>query len=102
GTICNDGTIATTLSALVAQITGCSAGSTSGQCQALLAHLATIQRDIAAGRVKNVVKTLDLFVKLVETFSRPLPGNGHPPLIDPATAAVWIAEAQSIIAALTT
>jgi hypothetical protein len=102
GTIVNDDTVATTLAALVAQITGCSAGSTSGQCKALLAHLATVQREIAAGHVTLVVRALQQFVALVEVLSRPLPGNGHPPLIDPATAAVWTAEAQSIITALST
>jgi hypothetical protein len=101
GTIRNDDTVTTTLAALLTQVTGCSAGSTSAQCRALLAGLAAVERHIAAGRTAEVIRGLRDFILVVQQLSRPLPG-GRPPLIDPAKAAVWIAEAQSIINALMT
>jgi chitinase len=101
-TIQNDDTVASTIAALAAQVTGCTTGSTRQYCQTLLGYLATIEREIAAGRVRGVVNGLQLFIRVVETFSRPIPGSDRPPLVDPAAAAMWIAEAQSIIAALVT
>ena len=100
GTIVNDDTVTTTLGALVAQVGACAGGLNSGQCQALSTRLAAAQRDLAAGRTAGAVHALEQFISEVQNFSRSIPGNGNPPLLDPATAAVWIAEAQSIIASL--
>ena len=101
GTIVNDDTVATTLGALVAQVGACGGGLNAGQCQALSTRLAAAKRDLDAGRSAGAVHALEQFINEVQNFSRPAPGNGNPPRLDPATAAVWIAEAQSIIASLT-
>jgi hypothetical protein len=101
GTIVNDDTVVTTLAALVAQAGACGGGLNAGQCQALSTRLTAAQRDLDAGRPAGAVHALEQFINEVQNFSRPPQGNGNPPRLDPATAAVWIAEAQSIIAALT-
>ena len=101
GTIVNDDTIASTLAALVAQVTACSGGLNDGQCQSLLARLAAAQRDLAAGRSDKAIQDLQQFIDDVQRFSRSISGDGNPPRLDPATAAVWTDEAASVIAALT-
>ena len=89
GTIVNDDTVNSTLAALVSQVSACPDGLNNGQCQSLLTRLAAAQRDIASGRMGNAVHALEQFID--EVAKRPL---------SPSTAAVWIAEAQSIIAVL--
>jgi hypothetical protein len=101
GTIVNDDTVATTLAALIAQVGACGGGLNAGECQALSTRLTAAQRDLAAGRTAGAVHALEQFINEVQNFSRPAQGNGNPPRLDPATASLWIAEAQSIIASLT-
>jgi hypothetical protein len=100
GTIVNDDSVASTLAALVSQVSACSGGLTSGQCQSLLTRLAAAQRELSAGRTAGAIHALEQFADDVQRFSRSIPGAGNPPRLDPATAAVWIDEAQSIIAVL--
>ena len=90
GTIVNDDTIQSTLAALVAQVTACPDGMNNGQCESLLTRLAAAQRALEDGRPDKAVHALEQFID--EVGKRPL---------SPATAAMWIAEAQSIIAVLT-
>lgn len=87
GTIVNDDTVDSTLAALVSQVTACPDGLNNGQCQSLLTRLAAAQRDLDSPL--KAVHALEQFVD--EVKKRPL---------DPNTAAVWIAEAQSIIGVL--
>jgi Bacterial Ig-like domain (group 3) len=100
GTIVNDDTIASTLAALVAQVGACSGGLNDGQCQSLLTRLAAAQRDLSDGRADKVIRDLQQFVDDVQRFSRSIPGDGNPPRLDPATAAIWTEEAQSVMAAV--
>jgi len=100
GTIKNDDTVATTLAALVGQVQAGNNGLNGGQSQALLTRLAAAQRELGSGRVDNAIHALQQFISEVQNDSRPPQGNGNPPRLDPATAAMWIAEAQSIIGVL--
>jgi hypothetical protein len=101
GTIVNDDTVASTLAALSGQDGACAGGLNGGQCQSLMTRLAAAQRDLAAGRASNAVHSLRQFLSDIANFSRSVPGEGNPPRLDAATAALWTTEAQSVIAALT-
>ena len=92
---------ASTLAALVAQVSACSGGLNDGQCQSLLTRLVAALRDLADGRTDKAIHDLQQFIDDVQRFSRSIPGDGSPPRLDPATAAVWTDEAESVIAALT-
>jgi hypothetical protein len=100
GTIVNDDTVASTLAALVAQVSACSGGLNDGQCQSLLTRLAAALHDLADGRTDKAIHDLQQLIDDVQRFSRSIPGDGNPPRLDPATAAVWTDEAESVIAAL--
>jgi len=90
GTIVNDDTIQSTLAALVAQVTACPDGLNNGQCQSLLTRLDAALRALEDGRPDKAVHALEQFID--EVGKRPFSA---------ATAAMLIAEAQSIIAVLT-
>src|SRR5262249_43147117 len=101
GTIVNDDTVASTLAALSAQVGACNGGPNNGQCEGVLARLTAALRGLAAGRASNAVHRLEQFLSEIVNFSRSVPGEGDPPRLDAATAALWATEARSVIVALT-
>lgn len=101
GTILNDDSPASSISALAVQVGACPATLTSGQCQALLTRLRAALGDVSAGQLAGAARALEQFIHEVTIHSSPIPGAGGPPRLDAATAATWIAEARSAIAALT-
>jgi len=101
GTIRNDDTVATTLAALIDQVTR---APWFDDQENLLENLADVQRSVHRVRTSDTIELLQEFIGVVREFSRVAgrQGRGRGPVIDPATGALWIEEAESIIAALTT
>ena len=93
GTIRNDDTVDTTLAALTGQVTA------AGQ-NGLLSELSGAQRNVSRARNEDAIGKLQDFIGDVQKTVQRSVSSGRPPL-DPHTAAIWIEEAQSIIAALT-
>ena len=100
GTIQNDDTVQTTLAALVDQV-GQAAGRDRDAVGHLLDDLADARRGILRLRPADAIKELQDFIEEVRELSVERQ-HGSAPWLDPSTAAVWIAEAQSIVAALMT
>ena len=94
GTIVNDDTVATTMAALLAQVGAVNPPDVRGN---LVERLLQAQRNIDRGRPDKAIDDLQKFIDEVADEATP---KRH--RLDPATAAVWIAEARSIIAALMT
>jgi hypothetical protein len=94
GTIVNDDTIASTMAALIAQVGTVSPPDVRGN---LVERLVQVQKNLDRGRPDKAIDDLTKFIDEVADQASP---KRH--RLDPATAAVWIAEARSIIAALMT
>jgi Big-like domain-containing protein/Calx-beta domain-containing protein/FIMAH domain-containing protein len=94
GTIVNDDTVATAMAALLAQVGAINPPDVRGN---LVERLLQAQRNIDRGRADKAIDDLQKFIDEVADEATP---KRH--RLDPATAAVWIAEARSIIAALMT
>jgi hypothetical protein len=98
GTIRNDDTVETTLAALTAQVRATAQDK-------LISDLEDAQRDLARGRARDAIEELQDFIADVQDSCRrslrSVSTRSGRSLCDPAAAAVWIEEAQSIIAALT-
>lgn len=97
GTIRNDDTVHTTLQALIEQVEGCTAAKKD--CRRLQEELCDAEHEIAAHRPARAIHELKEFILAVQLLSRS--NGGHPPRIRPDIADIWIAEARSIISALT-
>ena len=98
GTIQNDDTVATTLAALIDQA---NRAPRIDDRVDLLEKLLDVQRNIQRNRGAKVIEELRDFIEGVRELTGSRECDKRPRL-DPATAAVWIAEAQSIIATLST
>lgn len=97
GTIRNDDTVETTLAALNDQVTRAPQFEDQDK---LLDDLADARRGLDRRRPWDAVEQLRDFISDVRDLTRI--ESGRSPRLAAATAAVWIEEAQSIIAALTT
>jgi len=99
GTIQNDDTVQTTIAALVDQV-GQVAGLDPDIVRDMLELLVGAQRRILSPQRADVIGQLRDFSAIVRELGRAR-GQGRAPRLDSPTAAMWIAEAQSIIAAVT-
>jgi len=99
GTIRNDDTVDTTLAALIDQVRDAMVSREN-----LLDDLADVRKDLNRRRTRDAIEDLQDFIAEVQDLSRRaqrVTASSGRRSIESETAAVWIEEAQSIIAALT-